>query len=150
MDLRPDIPWVDAQTITPGLRRSQGQAVVKMDIRHKGKADLLFNGPNGLGCRHIRNRHPHNLASGFLKPPDLRHSGRNIVRVGIGHGLYGNRRTPPYGKTAQHNAARRPAALGNFHPFRVGCFHNEASFRKKCSDLWLFSAKTFLHHSDFW
>ena len=66
-----------------------------MDVGHHRDADPgLPDGKDGVGRPEAGDRDPHNVAAPALQLADLRHGGRRVGRVGVGHGLYGNRRLP--------------------------------------------------------
>ena len=65
-----------------------------MDVSHDGHRAFRADAPETLESRLVGNRHAHDVATGVGECPDLRERRVRIVRVGAGHGLHDNRRSP--------------------------------------------------------
>ena len=85
--LIPNITGIDAHLIDAQLHHTEGQPIVKMDIRHQGDMDAFFDLTNGLRRRHIRNGHAHQFTARFFQGQNLRHGGIHISRICITHRL---------------------------------------------------------------
>ena len=82
-----DVSGIDADLVRPVLHGRDGQAVVKMNVRHKGDRNLCLDLPQRLCRLHGGHRHPDDLASGLLQFKDLSHCSRHILCFCIAHGL---------------------------------------------------------------
>ena len=74
-----------------------------MDIRHQRDVDGPADTPYGLRRRHIRHRHPDDIAPRLLQPEDLGHGGGHILRPGVAHGLDGDVRPAAHRDAAHMN-----------------------------------------------
>ena len=81
----------------------QRQLVVEVDIRHQRDVDGPADATHGLRRRHIRHRHPDDIAPRLLQPEDLGHGGGHILRPGVAHGLDGDIRPAAYRDAAHMN-----------------------------------------------
>ncbi|MNH35878.1 hypothetical protein D3C79_966150 [compost metagenome] len=61
-----------------------------MDIGNQRYADLLLDLAKGFGRVHVRYRDTNNIDAGINQAVDLRHSGGDVIGVGVGHALYGD------------------------------------------------------------
>jgi hypothetical protein len=62
-----------------------------MDIGHQGDIYLFFDLTQGVGGFFVGNGATDDLAAGGFELMYLRDGGRDIGRVGFGHGLHGRR-----------------------------------------------------------
>ena len=95
-----DVAGVDADLVHPLADAFQGQAIVKVDIRHQGDVDAAADGADGPGGVHIRHGHPDDLAPGLLQTEDLGHGALHVLGGGIAHGLDADRRAAAHGHGA--------------------------------------------------
>ena len=95
-----DVAGVDADLVHPLADALQGQAIVKVDIRHQGDVDAAADGADGPGGVHIRHGHPDDLAPGLLQTEDLGHGALHVLGGGIAHGLDADRRAAAHGHGA--------------------------------------------------
>ena len=82
-----DVARIQAQLVHAVLRRGDGQAVVKVDIRHKRDVDGAVDGGDRPCARLVEHGNAHDLAPGALKLQDLGDGRRRIARVRVRHGL---------------------------------------------------------------
>ena len=108
--LAADVAGVDAQLRYAVLHGADGQAVIKMDVRHQGHGAAVHQRAHGFDAVRIIDRHAHDVAARRRQRLDLRQGGRHVPGVGIGHALHG------YGRAAaQRQAAHRQCSC--FHGF---------------------------------
>ncbi len=107
-----DVAGIDAQTIHTQVRHPQGNAVIKVDIRHQGNIHLFADGSEGFGGLHARDRDAHDIRSGKLQALNLIDGRGHIGGFGVGHALHGDRRSAPNGHIANHNLAGLTAYNG--------------------------------------
>jgi hypothetical protein len=70
------------------------------NVRHSRRGRFIVDG------------HPDQLTAGACQRRDLLHGGHHICRVGVGHGLYHNRRTRPDRDAPDEGGDRTPAHDG--------------------------------------
>ena len=83
---------VDADSVRTLLHGRHSQTRIEMNIGNQGNGNLFSNAGNGLGRRHIRDRHPDDFAASLLQLLNLPDRGLDIIGHGIGHRLDRNRR----------------------------------------------------------
>ena len=98
-----DVAGVDTDLVHPLADALQGQAIVKVDVRHQGDVDAAADGADGPGGVHIRHRHPDDLAPGPLQAEDLGDGTLHVLGGGIAHGLDADRRAAAHGHGAHMN-----------------------------------------------
>jgi hypothetical protein len=90
----PYVPRIDSKAVCAGVKRSQGQAVVEMDICDQGRADLFSDFSEGMGRLHVRDSQSDDLTARIDKAVNLPDCCPNIPGVRVRHGLDRNGRIP--------------------------------------------------------
>ena len=85
-----DVARVDANFIHAHVCTGQRGLVIKMDVRHDGDIDGIFDSLDALGIGGTGAGHPQDLAACCLTPLGLGHVALNILHRNIQHGLHGN------------------------------------------------------------
>ncbi len=83
-----------------------------MDVGDQRNVALLLDATEGFGGIHVRHADTHDIGTGILEALDLRDGGGDIVGVGVGHALHGNRCIAADGHIADMNLARDAALDG--------------------------------------
>ena len=91
---RPDIARVDPDLIRSALDRSDGKAVIKVDICDERDMDLFLDLADRSRSLHRRDCHADDIASGFLEAVDLLHRCRDVLCLRVAHGLDQDRISP--------------------------------------------------------
>ena len=99
--LAADVAGVDPYFVYAPRGALQGEAVVKMDIRHKGNVHALLDGGYGHRRGHIRHRQAHDVAARGPQGPDLGNGGFHVPGLCVAHGLHRHRRAATDGKAAR-------------------------------------------------
>src|SRR5207245_8803729 len=90
------------------LERDQRQLVIEMDGRDERDPYLPFDLAELLGGFLDRHRAADDVASGRLEGPDLEQGCLDVTRVGLGHGLHGDRGAAADREAAQLDLPRFP------------------------------------------
>jgi len=85
-----DVARVDANFIHAHVRTGQCSLVIKMDVRHDGDIDGIFDRLDALGIGGTGAGHPQDLAACCLTALGLGHIALNILHRNIQHGLHGD------------------------------------------------------------
>ena len=99
------LPGIESQAIGAVSGRSDGQAVVEVDIRHQRDVDRRFDSGDGLCRRFVRNRHPNDFAARIGQAPNLPDGGIDIVGFCVGHGLDADGGAASHGNITYHDPA---------------------------------------------
>ena len=86
-----DVARVDTQAVDPQLGHAQGDFVVEVDVSDQRHLDQLLDLAEGLGSVHVRHRDADDVDAGSFQTVDLRHGGRDVVGVAVGHALHCDR-----------------------------------------------------------
>ena len=116
--LAADVAGIDADFVDAARGSLEGEAVVKMDIRHQRHAHLLLDGGHSLRRLHVGDGDAHDIGARRLHGADLLYGGLHVPGLGGAHGLYRNGRAP----------ADRQRAEGDLFRFR-SVFHGSTSYQ---------------------
>ena len=120
-----DVAGVDADLVRPRVHRAERDLIGEMDVGHQGHVHLGLDLVQYLQGLLAFDRDADDLAARVLQPLDLVQGFLDLVGVGIGHGLDGNRGVAPHLDLPHHDGTGFAALdlvklLGHGLPFQEG------------------------------
>ena len=106
-----DVAGVDADLVRAVLRRGDGKAVVKVNVRHERNMNAVLDGLDRLRCLRRRHGHAHDLAARLLQAQDLLDGRACVLGLCVAHRLDGDRRAAADGHAADHDLLRHASSL---------------------------------------
>ena len=89
-----DVARIDAQLVDTVFHSGQRKLVIKVNIRHQRHGTAVHQRTDSLRACLVVHRDADDIRAGNRQRTDLRERRLHIRRIGIGHGLHGNRRAP--------------------------------------------------------
>jgi hypothetical protein len=118
-----DVAGVEADAVGAGVDRLEGQRVVEVDVGDHRDRRLGDDRPQRLGVPLAGHGHANQVRPGVGDLADLLHRRLDVGRLGLGHGLDGDRRTAAdrhsadeYLAFGSHMGSVPGADIGRFEP----------------------------------
>lgn len=108
LPLSPQVARIDPHFGYARLQGGHRHVYVEMDVGAQGHRAARYQLGQGPGRGLIVYRHPHQLAARLGQGMNLPQGGLHLAGGGIGHRLYADRRTAPYGQGASHHSFGHP------------------------------------------